>query len=188
MADKKENLHELAERFDQLNKRFIELGGEVNEYTAPLLAELEATEADFHAKVDRLRFLIAHNKSEARFYREESQRYAARGKAFARVAEHWEEWILLSMERAGLDEAGHLIPQRIQLSSRPTFDWVAVGKMIPRAFRKTVVSLDLSKAYAAWKENRLPKGIEAKRGRHLRDVNTFRKEVGGGEDDVPTGE
>jgi hypothetical protein len=176
-VEHKENLHEVAARFARINERLVVQGGEVNEATEAILAEADRDEATIHRKVDAIRTIIGRCDSEGAFYANEARAYGARSRAFKATAARWREWIIRSLDRAGLTSAGNLIPQRItDNGGRPSVEWVDIGKPIPKAFRKVVYQLDKAKVYEALdKGARLPKGIEVRRGRHLRDENVSRE-------------
>jgi hypothetical protein len=178
------NLYELAGRFDAINRRIMEAGGEVTPEVDALLAELDEAEGSIHSKVDAIRRIRLRNMGEIEFYGDESRAYGARAQSFRRTNERLMDWVIRSMDRAGLEQAGLLIPQRIQDNGgRPQIEWVAVGRRIPTKFRKIVTTLDKDKAWQMLKAmGKLPKGFEVKRGRHLRDVNTARETDKAGEE------
>jgi hypothetical protein len=153
--------------------------------TEALLRELDEAQGSIDDKVDAIRFLIERNKVDAIFYAEEAARYEARGRAFSRTVDRLKDWIMRSLDHAGLDRAGRLIPQRIQANGgRPGIEWTLIGEPIPEEFRriKTSVELDKDAVYEALASGRpLPPGIKVTSGRHLRDVNVARKPAGKGE-------
>lgn len=175
--ERKLNLLQLADRFSAISLEIVKAGGEATPEVEALLLELEEAEGSIHSKVDAIRRIRLLNVSEAEFYGGEAKAYSARARAFRRANERLQEWVIRSMELAGLEQAGSLIPQRIQEDGgRPQIEWVAIGRRIPTKFRKVVTTLDKDKAYQFLRASgKLPKGFEVKRGKHLRDVNTARE-------------
>lgn len=178
-VEHEENLHEVAARFDDINRQILAAGGEVNEATSVLLFQADLDEATIHRKVDAIRRIIGRCEVEGEYYAGEARAYGARSRAFKNTARRWREWIIRALDRAGLKSAGHLIPQRIaENGGRPEVEWMAIGIPIPKRFRKVVYQLDKTKVYEALdRGDKLPKGIEVRRGRHIRDENASREEM-----------
>lgn len=192
MADergaRKPNLHELAEYFRAINQSLVDLGGEVtdeNEATIDaLIEELDRARGDIDDKIDVIRPIIAHNRTEAEYYEGEADRYYARSRGYARTVDRLKAWMIRSLDRAGLQKAGRLIPQQIQVNGGlPSVEWEKIGEPIPEGFGRVVTTVELDKnAVYRFLELglKLPPGIKVTRGRHIRDAVVPKRKGGGG--------
>lgn len=194
MADergaRKPNLHELAEHFRAINQLLVDLGGEVADEDEAaidaLIEELDRARGDIDDKIDVIRPIIAHNRTEAEYYEGEADLYYAKSRGYARTVERLKAWMIRSLDRAGLRKAGRLIPQQIQVNGGlPSVEWEKIGEPIPEGFRKSkvVVELDKERVYE-WIDagfgDQLPPGIKVTRGRHIRDAVVPKRKGGGG--------
>ena len=159
-------LYEIPDALREVELRIIEADGEI---TPDIEAQLDALEGEFERKAEYIALLAREAKAEAVAVKQEEDRLAARRKAAQNRERRLKDYLLMSMQRLGVDKVeGQRAKVRVQ-DSPPSFRWMGEEDAIPEAYRVVSVKPNLSLVKEGYKDmGTVPDGFTVEVGQQVR--------------------
>lgn len=161
-------LYQIVDELTEIEAILEERGGELDD---EIEARLDAIEADFERKCERLCGWRANLAASAKAYQEEADRLASRAKTLTRSADSVKRYLFAQLERSGRQklEAGTW-RLSVQRNSQPSVTVSVDPAALPERFRRITVEADRRALLNAWKDGTgpIPEGVVIEVGHHLR--------------------
>lgn len=159
-------LWELADAVVEIGAELMDAGGELS---PELEARLDAIDASFEGKVERVALYIRELEVTADAAAAEAKRLAAMAAARGGAAKRLKEYLKQNLERTGKQRVEtDRVRLRLQKNSRPSITWARSIDDLPERYARITVALDGQRAYDDWKAGELPSSFTVETGTHLR--------------------